>query len=99
MAKTAITSSSIQFLYYKQHPDYISFLYDDIAILELSENFELNEYVDVACLPDENIDYAGYDCYISGWGLTEYDLLIFQFFVVFKGNGKFLEATHFKNFG
>ena len=49
---------------------------NDIAIIEVETPFALHEkYTFPACLPDhENI--AGRDCFLSGFGVGEYYLLI-----------------------
>ena len=45
----------------------------DIALLEVNQPIEFNEYVQPACLPgDENFDVVGNsDCWITGWGRTQ----------------------------
>ncbi len=51
-----------------QHPDYERFTEHDVAILRPDEPFKLNDMVGLACLPRPGMDYAGSECYISGWG-------------------------------
>ncbi|XP_035724182.1 phenoloxidase-activating factor 2-like isoform X2 [Vespa mandarinia] len=43
-------------------------LYNDTAILILSEPVELAENVDVVCLPDQGAVFDGSRCFASGWG-------------------------------
>lgn len=45
----------------------------DIALLEVVNPMQFNDYVQPACLPgDENLDLVGNpECWITGWGLTQ----------------------------
>ncbi|KZC07692.1 Serine proteinase stubble [Dufourea novaeangliae] len=43
-------------------------LYNDVALLILTEPVELAENVDIICLPDYNTVYDGSRCFASGWG-------------------------------
>lgn len=42
---------------------------NDIAIIKMKKPFTLNNYVGIACLPDEK-ETPGNQCYITGWGRT-----------------------------
>ncbi len=58
-----------------RHPNYSdSTLQNDIALLILSEEVELNNYIQIACLPDRSISLyptlANIDIFIVGWGDT-----------------------------
>jgi len=54
------------------HEDYIEKGYsNDIALIMLDKSATLNNYVNVACLPDGNKDVdLNSKCYITGWGKT-----------------------------
>ncbi|XP_023290776.1 serine protease 42 isoform X2 [Orussus abietinus] len=43
-------------------------LFNDVALLILSQPVELAENVDVVCLPDTGAVFDGSRCYASGWG-------------------------------
>ncbi len=57
-----------------QHENYDpTNILNDIAIIQLNEDVELNEYVQIACLPKSNIysTYANQSSWIIGWGTTK----------------------------
>lgn len=59
----------------------------DIALLRLSSNANLNNYVQLGALPPSGqILPHNNPCYISGWGRTqsEYDIIIYLQSPVFK---------------
>ena len=41
----------------------------DIALVKMATPVTLNDYINVACLPDENTVTNGQLCYVSGWGI------------------------------
>ncbi|KAI4500249.1 hypothetical protein M0802_004666 [Mischocyttarus mexicanus] len=43
-------------------------LYNDIAVLILSQPVEIAENVDLVCLPEQNAVFDGTRCFASGWG-------------------------------
>lgn len=53
-------------------------LYNDFAILILSEPLNLMENVDLVCLPEPNTVFDGSRCFASGWGKDKFgkDLII-----------------------
>ncbi|CAG2224542.1 Trypsin beta,Trypsin delta,Chymotrypsin-like serine proteinase,Trypsin alpha,Chymotrypsin A,Trypsin delta/gamma-like protein CG30031,Chymotrypsin B [Mytilus edulis] len=58
---------------FTMHPDYdgsASGYPNDIAVIELESPLELNENVDKVDMADEDGDFAGVECVISGWGQT-----------------------------
>ena len=63
-----------------QHPGYqpaAAGTPNDICILTLSRDAQFNEYVQAGDMADTYEDFAGYNCYISGWGkLSEWSLLL-----------------------
>ncbi|KAL8222636.1 UNVERIFIED_CONTAM: hypothetical protein K2H54_077753 [Gekko kuhli] len=45
---------------------------NDIALVELDQPVQCNDYIQPACLPDGTADVSGMThCYISGWGYTQ----------------------------
>uniref|UniRef100_A0A8C4VGT8 Peptidase S1 domain-containing protein n=1 Tax=Gopherus evgoodei TaxID=1825980 RepID=A0A8C4VGT8_9SAUR len=45
---------------------------NDIALLELDQPIECNDYAQPACLPDAMVEVSNLShCYISGWGVTQ----------------------------
>uniref|UniRef100_A0ACB8FLU5 Uncharacterized protein n=1 Tax=Sphaerodactylus townsendi TaxID=933632 RepID=A0ACB8FLU5_9SAUR len=45
---------------------------NDIALVELDEPVQCNDYIQPACLPDSTVDISALiHCYISGWGFTQ----------------------------
>lgn len=51
------------------HPDYHrGALYNDIALLFLSEPFYIANTVNVICLPTQNESFDGERCVVAGWG-------------------------------
>ena len=42
--------------------------YNDIALLFLSEPFNLEYHIHLLCLPPQGIDFVGSQCAVSGWG-------------------------------
>nr|XP_060632265.1 acrosin-like [Anolis sagrei ordinatus] len=49
---------------------------NDIALLELSQPINCTDYVQLACLPDSNVEVQSLThCYISGWGVTDISIL------------------------
>lgn len=45
---------------------------NDIALVEMNQPVNCTDYIQPACLPDENVDVPSLThCYISGWGYTE----------------------------
>ncbi|KAG6924454.1 acrosin-like [Chelydra serpentina] len=45
---------------------------NDIALLELDQPIECNDYAQPACLPDATVEVLNLShCYISGWGVTQ----------------------------
>lgn len=57
-----------------KHLDYNpTTFFDDVAIIKLSKNITLNEYIQVACLPiyqSDNYPSTQVDAYTAGWGDT-----------------------------
>ncbi|KAL8222637.1 UNVERIFIED_CONTAM: hypothetical protein K2H54_077754 [Gekko kuhli] len=46
--------------------------YNDVALMELSAPVNCTDYVQPACLPDEDVDLSALThCYVSGWGVTD----------------------------
>lgn len=45
-------------------------MYNDVALIKLSRPAQLNEYVNLVCLPDKGEDDQGKNCHVSGWGYT-----------------------------
>lgn len=43
-------------------------LYNDYAILILTEEVQLTENVDIVCLPEDHAAFDTSKCYASGWG-------------------------------
>ncbi|XP_014610475.1 PREDICTED: proclotting enzyme isoform X1 [Polistes canadensis] len=43
-------------------------LYNDVAVVFLSQPVDIAENVDIVCLPDNNDVYDGSKCFASGWG-------------------------------
>ncbi|XP_072043234.1 transmembrane protease serine 12-like [Amphiura filiformis] len=51
------------------HPDYIEFIQNDIAILELESPVTITDYVRPVCLSGLKNELEAYDnCWIAGWG-------------------------------
>ncbi|KAJ6651559.1 hypothetical protein lerEdw1_020894 [Lerista edwardsae] len=45
---------------------------NDIALMELDEPVNCSDYIQPACLPDENVEVGSLaHCYVSGWGITD----------------------------
>lgn len=45
---------------------------NDIALMEMDEPVNCSDYIQPACLPDENVEVAALShCYVSGWGITD----------------------------
>lgn len=66
-------------VYIQVHPEYNldGRKLNDIAIIKLAWEVELNDYVQLACLPDpSDVGYPtqyGVDAFAMGWGVLEYD--------------------------
>ena len=54
------------------HQDYNPLNYDnDIALMELDDIVDLNQYIWPICLPSSTYDFpAGREAWITGWGTT-----------------------------
>lgn len=51
------------------HPEYYKGgLYNDVALLFLTEPVEIAENVNIVCLPQQNEIFDHTRCYASGWG-------------------------------
>ncbi|XP_062990546.1 acrosin-like [Elgaria multicarinata webbii] len=47
-------------------------IFNDIALLEMSEPVNCSDYIQPACLPDKSVEVLSLPhCYISGWGNTD----------------------------
>ena len=54
---------------YVIHPEYYrGGLYNDVALLFLSEPVEIAENVNIACLPNQHDVFDHARCFASGWG-------------------------------
>ncbi|XP_078232942.1 acrosin, partial [Pogona vitticeps] len=55
-----------------EHPQYQSRTQlNDVALMELSEPINCTDYIQLACLPEGDVDVSSLThCYISGWGVT-----------------------------
>jgi len=45
-------------------------MHNDVALIKLSRPAELNQRVNLVCLPSPGEDEQGNECFISGWGYT-----------------------------
>lgn len=51
------------------HQDFVNrLLYNDIALLHLSESMQIRENVNTICLPPQAQNFEGNRCFASGWG-------------------------------
>lgn len=48
-------------------------LYNDIALLILSEPVSIRENIGTICIPSKGASFAGNRCTVSGWGKDNYD--------------------------
>ncbi|CAL1537726.1 unnamed protein product, partial [Lymnaea stagnalis] len=64
------TFNVAQVFIHDQYRPYTPGFPNDIAIVTFENNATLNEYVDVAVLPTEEIAGQGESCTVSGWGRT-----------------------------
>ncbi|GIY81526.1 serine proteinase stubble [Caerostris extrusa] len=55
------------------HPDYkINNLHNDIAVVRLNRTVAFKPHIDTACLPQEDDDFTGKTCVVTGWGTDVY---------------------------
>ena len=69
----------LNIIYCSKHENYNSkSLINDIAILKLSQEVELNKYIQPACLPFQSTNYQSVntESYAVGWEFTNEHLLI-----------------------
>ncbi|XP_015276412.1 PREDICTED: acrosin [Gekko japonicus] len=51
--------------------------FNDVALMELSAPVNCTDYVQPACLPDEDVDLSALThCYVSGWGVTDVSIFL-----------------------
>ena len=61
------------------HPNYEApNVHYDYALLLLHNPFDLQDHIDIICLPNPNEDFTGRRCTVTGWGQEE--MSIFHFF-------------------
>nr|XP_016853776.1 PREDICTED: uncharacterized protein LOC100557596 [Anolis carolinensis] len=54
------------------HQQYQRLGHNDIALIELDQPVACNDFIQLACLPDEHIIFTALThCYIGGWGVLE----------------------------
>ncbi|NXT80386.1 ACRO protein, partial [Zapornia atra] len=54
------------------HEEYNNFTKNDIALLELDQPVDCNNYIQLACVPDASLRVSELTtCFVSGWGSTE----------------------------
>jgi len=63
---------------------YAGALYNDIALLFLSEDVTFAPNIDTVCLPSPNINFDGQRCFASGWGKDSFGKTITLIFLTLR---------------